>query len=74
MANIKLELQPFQVPTHVTVIMPAGSRQGGMIMAPTIALEDLSDEALEALIDEFATSVRHIKESAGRRKWANACD
>ena len=57
MASISLELQPFAVPTHVTVVMPAGKRQDGVKPAPTLALSDLSDEVLAALIEEFAANV-----------------
>lgn len=57
MATINLQLQPFPVPTHVNIVMPASKRQDGMKPAPTLALSELSDEALEALINEFAEAV-----------------
>lgn len=57
MAVIKLQLEPFPVPTHVTLRLPAGRRQDGMKQAPTLELSDLSDETLEALINEFVESV-----------------
>jgi hypothetical protein len=57
MATINLQLQPFPVPTHVTISMPAGRKQDGIKPLPTLALTDLSDEVLSALIEEFATNV-----------------
>lgn len=57
MATINLKLQPFSVPTHVTVELPAGKRQDGIKPAPTLALSELPDEVLEALINEFVEAV-----------------
>jgi len=57
MASIKIEIQPFPVPSHVTLVMPVGKRQDGMKQAPTLALSELTDDALEVLIEEFATNV-----------------
>lgn len=57
MASINLKLRPFEVPTHVTIEMPAGKRQDGVKPLPALALSDLSDEALQALIEEFAENV-----------------
>lgn len=61
MATIKLELSPFPVPTSVAIVMPRHKKEGAHTrtadLTPVIALSDLSDEALEALIEEFATNV-----------------
>jgi hypothetical protein len=57
MATVSLELTPFEVPTHVTVKMPPGKRQDGMTPLPKLALNELDDEVLAALIDEFAAAV-----------------
>lgn len=57
MATIKLQLEPFPVPKHVALVLPAGKRQDGMTPRPTLPLSELPDEALEALIEEFATNV-----------------
>ena len=57
MASINLQLQPFPVPSMVTIAMPPGKRQDGMKPAPTMALNELPDEVLEALIEEFAANV-----------------
>lgn len=57
MATINLKLRPFEVPTHVTVELPAGRKQDGVKPAPTVALSELPDETLEALINEFAEAV-----------------
>ena len=57
MATINLKLQPFLVPTHVTVELPASKRQDGIKPAPTLALSELPDEVLEALINEFVEAV-----------------
>lgn len=60
MASINLELIPFAVPHMVTVKMPPGKREDGIQAAPTIALSQLSDEALTALIEEFAATVMKV--------------
>lgn len=57
MVTVTLKLEPFPVPTHVTVQMPAGKRQEGMKQPPLLALSDLSDETLAALIEEFTENV-----------------
>lgn len=58
MATVNLQLQPFPVPESVTVVRPArAKRQDSIQPAPVILLRDLSDEALEALITEFAENV-----------------
>ncbi len=64
MATINLRLEPFQVPTHVTVLLPAVKRQDGMNPSPQIPLKELSDEALEALIEEFAANVMAVARPA----------
>ena len=58
MASVTLQLQPFPVPTHATVILPP-TRRGpeGVQQPPQLLLKDLSDDALAALIEEFATNV-----------------
>jgi hypothetical protein len=60
MASVTLQLQPFPVPTHVTVVLPAGKKQDGAQALPQLLLKDLSDEALEALITEFAENVMKV--------------
>jgi hypothetical protein len=57
MPTINLKLKPFEVPTHVTIAMPPGRKQDGMKPLPTLALEDLDEETLNSLIEEFAQAV-----------------
>lgn len=57
MANLPLKVRPFDVPTHVTLELPAGRRQDGVQALPKIALESLPDDVLEQLITEFAEAV-----------------
>jgi len=58
MASISLNLKPFDVPSEVTVNFPgSGNRQDGMQKLPTLKLNQLSQEALDALISEFAEAV-----------------
>lgn len=57
MASINLELQPFPVPIEVVIKMPVGKKQDGLKALPTVKLEDLSDEALAALCEEFTQAV-----------------
>ncbi len=63
MATFSLPIVPFPVPTHVTLQMPPGKRQDGMQKPITIPLADLPNEALQALIEEFAVAVM---EAAGQ--------
>lgn len=56
MATINLKLAPFQVPTHVGVLLPKDSGSEEVEIAQVL-ISDLSDEALEALISEFAEAV-----------------
>lgn len=61
MASVTLQLQPFPVPTHVTVVLPPTKRgPEGIQQPPQLLLKDLSDEALEALITEFAENVMKV--------------
>jgi len=57
MANLPLKIRPFEVPTHVTLELPAGRRQDGAQALPKISLESLPDDVLEQLITEFAEAV-----------------
>jgi hypothetical protein len=57
MATMKLELNPFDVPDHVTVKLPPGRREDGMQALPTIALQDIDEETLASLCDEFTEAV-----------------
>jgi hypothetical protein len=60
MASVKLELQPFPVPTEVTVKMPPAKREDGIKPGIKLALVDLDDATLEALIDEFVAGVMAV--------------
>ena len=57
MATVNLELNPFPVPTEVTIKLPPGKREDGLKSPPTIKLENLSEEALSALCEEFTAAV-----------------
>jgi hypothetical protein len=57
MANFSLPIVPFTVPDKVTLQMPAGKRQDGMRPPVELSLEQLDDETLGALIEEFAAAV-----------------
>jgi hypothetical protein len=57
MVSINLVLQPFPVPTDVTIQMPPGKREDGMKAAPTLKLSDLNEETLAALCDQFTNAV-----------------
>ena len=57
MATLPLKVKPFAVPEHVLLDMPAGRKQDGPIGLPKIYLQDLPDDVLTALIEEFAEAV-----------------
>jgi hypothetical protein len=57
MATFQLPIVPFDVPTHVTLRLPPGKREDGMRGPVVIALKDLPEETLAALIDEFVNAV-----------------
>jgi hypothetical protein len=57
MAEMKLKLQPFTVPTFVIAEMPPGLRQDGIKEAPKWALKDLDADTLAELCHEFRRAV-----------------
>jgi hypothetical protein len=58
MATINFEIEPFPVPTGVTIKLPtSGKREDGMKPGPTLALTELSEETLASLCEEFTVAV-----------------
>jgi hypothetical protein len=57
MASVQLELNPFPVPTGVTVRMKPGLRQDGFRPSPELKLTELSPVVLDAMCEEFRTAV-----------------
>lgn len=57
MATFNTKLKPFEVPTHVTLDLPAGKKEDGFKALPTLPLEALDEDTLNALIEEFALAV-----------------
>lgn len=58
MATFSLQVSPFPVPTHVTLVVPSsGKREDGIRQPVQIALADIPEDTLTALIEEFAQSV-----------------
>lgn len=60
MAQLPLKVRPFEVPTHVTLELPPGKRQDGVQALPKISLENLPDDVLAALIEEFTEAVMKV--------------
>jgi hypothetical protein len=56
-ASIQVELNPFPVPTGVTVKMKPGRREDGFRPAPELKLTELSPVDLDAMCEEFRTAV-----------------
>jgi hypothetical protein len=56
MIEMKLKLMSFEVPTKVVVAEAVGQRQDGF-HSVTVSLEDVPEEALSALCDEFRSGV-----------------
>lgn len=57
MAQMKLDIQPWQTPNYVIVKMPPRARQDGMIEAPKWELKDVDSETLSKLCDDFRRDV-----------------
>lgn len=57
MATIQVELNPFPIPSGVTIKQKPGLRQNGFFQSPEMKLSELSIEALEALCSEFRSNV-----------------
>ena len=57
MATHTLEIVPFDVPSFVTLKFPPARRDDGLRQPVLIALQDLDDATLGALIEEFAAGV-----------------
>lgn len=57
MATYPIEVQPFDVPESVRLVMPPGRRQDGMRALPELRLSDLPRTTIEAMCAEFASRV-----------------
>lgn len=57
MASIQVELNPFVIPTGVTVKQKPGLRQDGFRPAQELRLTELSPVVLDAMCEEFRTAV-----------------
>jgi hypothetical protein len=58
MASLNLKLEPFPVPTNVTVIVPSsGKREDGIRPPMTVPLEMVDEQTLNTMIEEFALAV-----------------
>lgn len=57
MPTIQLELNPFQVPSRVTVKMKPGSREDGFRPPVELKLTELSPVDLDVMCEEFRTAV-----------------
>lgn len=57
MTTIQMKLKPWQVPNFAQVEMPPGLKQGGVRELPSIAVADLSDEALTGLAVQWLTDL-----------------
>lgn len=53
MATIPIEIQPFDVPESVSLVLPPGLRQDGLRPTPMLRLIDLPRSTIEAMCDEF---------------------
>lgn len=51
--NIQLKLRPFQTPNYVSVEGESKPRQEGLQELPKFALNELSEESLSELCDQF---------------------
>lgn len=60
MPQIKLEINPFDVPKSVSLKLPVGKRQDGFAKPTSIHLSELDDETLHQLCDDFIINVYKI--------------
>jgi hypothetical protein len=57
MATYPIEIQPFDVPESVRLVMPPGRKQDGLRALPELRLVDLPRSTIEAMCDEFKSRV-----------------
>jgi hypothetical protein len=57
MANFSMPINPFPVPTGVTLQLPTGKKQDGVQPLPTLMLSQLSEETLAELCEDFTKAV-----------------
>lgn len=62
-AKFSLNIRPFEVPLDVELMMPAGRRQDCLKPSVRVRLQDLDEDTLHILVQEFALKVFEI---AGR--------
>lgn len=55
--KVELKLKPFQVPNYVFSEHPPILRQEGFQESPKFALNELSEESLSELCDQFRTDI-----------------
>lgn len=68
MATFELKLRPWTTPNFATAEMPVGKRQDGARELPTIAVADLSEEALSDLAQQW---LGELYDKAGKpRNWS----
>ena len=62
--TIETEIQPFTIPSCVTVVSSPGRKQDGIKPAHTIDLNDLSMDVLIQLCDEFKATIISYKNNS----------
>jgi hypothetical protein len=55
--KIELKLRPFIVPSFVIIEMPTGKRDEGLVNLPSMAITEVTAEALDAMCDAFRKGV-----------------
>lgn len=71
MATFEMKLRPWIVPNFATLDMPVGRKQDGPRELPTIAVADLSEEALTDLAQQWLTE---LYAKAGQpHNWSFVC-
>lgn len=68
MASIQIELNPFSVPSEVTLKQEVGRREDGLRPVQVLKLSELSYEVLDALCEEFRENVMRAADQRDQRK------
>lgn len=56
-ALINYSLKPWQTPNFATVELPPRPKQEGIVALPSVPLNELSDEALDILVEQWRAEV-----------------
>lgn len=68
MPTVELKLKPMLTPNYVQVDMPPGAKEDGVRELPSIAVKDLPEQALDAIVSQWLTDL--YKKAGKPNAWA----